>query len=196
MKKITLIICLLVLFAQVNAQKVNNKIERAKHKKELITKLNLTQEQQSEAKVLNENFKQKLRELKANDNLTLGEYKQKAKALKEERKNLFEAMLTTSQKEQLLNNKIHLKEERKATAKAHFNKLKKELQLTKEQQAKLKEKRNEIKQQIATVKNNTALTQDQKRGELKNLRISQKSYFKSILTKEQLLKFEQHKIIR
>lgn len=196
MKKITLFICLIALLVQVNAQPKENKTERVKHRSELIKKLNLTQEQQAQLKLTNESFRQKSKDLKANDNLTLGEYKQKIKALKEERENAFEAMLNANQKKQLADDKIQLKEERKAAAKARFNKLKTELQLTKEQETKLKEKHKELKQQIATIKNDNALTQQQKIDEIKNLHTSHKEYLKTILTQEQLQKLEQYKKVK
>lgn len=196
MKKIALFICLIAFLAQVNAQPIKNKLEQAKHKKELVKNLNLTQEQQAKAKEINEKFKQQVKELKANDNLTLGQYKQKVTALKTERKSAFEAMLTANQKAQLVNQKLQLKQERKAVAKAHFDKIKSELQLTKDQEARLREKHKEIRQQATVIKSNNALTQEQKRSELKNLRLSQKEYFKTILTQEQLQKFEQLKKVK
>jgi hypothetical protein len=194
MKKYILLSCFALLaLTQINAQakQKNNKIDRLEHRKEIIKNLNLTHEQQAQVKTINTNFKQKVKELKASNSMTLGEYKQKIGDLNQQRKAAFDATLTATQKAKLESEKLQKQQERKEKMATRFEKMKNKLQLTQDQEAKLKTKRAEVQQQVAIIRNDNALSQEQKREELKALRVSQKEYLKTILTQEQLKKLEQ-----
>lgn len=199
MKKllIPICICLLVITTATAQQQKTGKPHHKEHnRKELVKKLNLTPTQQTQVKTINQNFKEKTKALKANDNMTLGEFKKQQQDLKQQRKAAFTATLTAQQKATLEQEKINKQAEKKERMAAHFEKMKTKLALTQQQEAQIKTKQSEIQQQVDVIKNNNNLSQQQKREQIKALKENQKSYLKSLLTVEQLQKLEQRKRVK
>jgi Spy/CpxP family protein refolding chaperone len=64
-------------------------------------KLNLTEAQRQQMKSINMDFKNRMQELKKNDNLTVKEFNAKKQVLMQERKQKTQALLTSEQKNQM-----------------------------------------------------------------------------------------------
>ncbi|MFY7965351.1 MAG: hypothetical protein ACOVO1_10670 [Chitinophagaceae bacterium] len=184
--------CLFAI-STVNAQEKGD-FQKQKHspknRHEIAEKLNLTEEQQSKMKAINQDFKAKEKALKSNDNMTLGDFKKQNQALREQRKSQVDALLTQEQKTKMAETREH---KMKENGKARFNKLKTELQLTEEQEASIKAKQQELGKQMKAIRQNQALTQDEKKQQLTSLKKQREAYLRSVLTAEQTKKLESMK---
>ncbi len=83
-----------------------SKVEKRGHKahgykKEMMKELNLSKEQMNAMKTAQRDSKAKMQALKAQDNITVKEMKEKAKAIQEERNAKLKTILTTEQFTQL-----------------------------------------------------------------------------------------------
>lgn len=121
MKKILLsIIAIATIIFSVEAQTKRNNTEKQNHTEKegnakmghrkhsrkmghhnMDDKLNLTEAQREQMKSINRDFKNKMQELKKNDNMTVKEYNAKKEALMQQRKQKTQALLTREQKNQM-----------------------------------------------------------------------------------------------
>jgi Spy/CpxP family protein refolding chaperone len=203
MKKIIVAsIAIFMVTLQLTAQpSTNNQVygkqDATSHKEGRFRKmghyLNLNDEQQKQAKVINDNYHKKLTALKNNDNLTMGDYKKQSAALEKERKHKMQAILTPEQKNALAEHKQHLKQVSQQRSAQRLEKMKTHLNLSNEQAAKIKEQQEQFSNKATTIRKNEALNKEQKREQLRSLAKEQKEKIKLVLTKEQLQKMEAKK---
>lgn len=151
-----------------------------------LAHLKLTDEQRKQARSIAENYQKQSTALKAQDNLTLGEYKKQLSALHATRKQQMDQLLTAEQKQQLAQQKTKRMEHRKAQGEARLAKMKSNLNLTDDQVAKLQQQRSDLKTQMKAIHENQSLDQSAKRQQVRALVQKQKDNFKSVLTQEQL----------
>lgn len=162
--------------------------------------LNLTAEQKSSVKKINQDFRKKMEDLKKQDNLTVAEMKKRRQALQDQHKSQIEAILTPAQKDQLAKMKTERKDVNREE-KGKFRKgdqafenrganLQKELNLTEDQQEKVAEIRSSYKTKMQTLRNDSSIPQDQKRNKMQELMKQQQAELKSVLTKEQFEKMQ------
>jgi Spy/CpxP family protein refolding chaperone len=118
------------------------------------------------------------------------EYKQKAEALRQERKTRTEAILTAEQKAKLGELKEKRKNEFKNKRAGKMEGMKKELGISEAQGQKIKALNEEFRTKAEAIKNNSSLTQEQKKEQFKALNDERKAKMKNILTAEQLQKME------
>ena len=181
--------CLLLITTATAQEKQD--LQAKKHqqidKKELVQKLNLTEEQEQKMKAIQQEFGTKTKELKSNDNITRGDFKKQMKNLHEQKKSQLGTVLTNEQQQKL---KALKKEQHKEKTAAHFKKLSSDLQLNAQQQASLKAKHKEIQGQIKAIRENDALATNDKKEQVKNLHKQQKVFLQSVLTKEQTEKLQ------
>lgn len=164
------------------------------HRGGALAHLKLTDDQRKQARTISENYQKQATALKAQDNLTMGEYKKQMAALQAGRKQQMEQLLTAEQKQQLAQQKVKGAERRKAQSEARMAKMKSKLNLTNDQVAKLQQQRNDLKTQLKAIHENQSLDQTAKREQARALVQKQKDNFKSVLTQEQLDKLHnQHK---
>ena len=185
MKKVTILASVLILIASnVMAQSASTKVH-AKHGKQqrqqMAAKLNLSDDQKSKLKTINQGYHQKAKDIKSNDALPQGEAKKELKTLKEQRKSEMGNVFTADQKN-------IIQKEKKNKADQKFTKMKEKLSLSDNQVATLEKRRAEVKANIAEIKANSTLSSSDKKEKIKDLKQSQKEYLKTVLTAEQLAK--------
>ncbi len=164
--------------------------ERMFHKKELAN-LNLTEEQKTKMKSMNEHFRKQSEELRKQDNITVKESREKMEALRKDHHAKFQSILTAEQKAQIQKDKEARKIKAKEYGKKRQEKMKEELNLTEEQSAKMAESRKASMEKIKAIRENGSLNDEQKKEQVKELMKKQKESMKSILTEEQLQKMKE-----
>jgi len=141
----------------------------------LAKDLNLTDAQKQQLKSINE------------------EYKGKDKSLRDEKKAKAQAVLTSEQKAKLEQMKTDRKNKMKAAHEKKAAEMKKDLNLSDAQGQQIKSLNEDFKKQADAIRNNSTLTQDQKKEQLKALGEQRKAKMNSILTPEQQQKLEAKK---
>ncbi len=153
-------------------------------------KLNLTEAQRQQMKSINMDFKNRLQELKKNDNMTVKEFNAKKEALMQERKQKTQALLTAEQKNQMKQFKKEHSDKREIESGKRIEKMQTNLGLSNDQVAKMKAQKEIYKSRTEAIKNNQSTGNERKKEQLKALREERKNSFKSFLTPEQLQKLE------
>lgn len=166
---------------------------KGRHRFDIPQKLNLTDEQKTELKGINEDFKQQMTELKKNEDITVREWKSKMATIRKEHHEKIDKLLTPEQKASLKNMRQDHKKDMKKHGEHRLEKMKKELGLTDDQVAALKKGHEDMAQKFKAVHDDKSLTDEQKKAQLKEYKKQQHDSLKSILTPEQLQKLEQHK---
>lgn len=171
-------------------------MHHSKHGKgKMMKDLNLTDAQKTEMKKMREENKAKMEALKA-QNLSPEEMQKQKAAMKAQNKAKMESILTAEQKTKLEQKRAESKEDKmemKADRKAHFEKMKQELNLTNEQAEKLKTHNQAVHAKIQAVRSNNALTEEQKKAEIKAIKEASKAERKNILTDEQIKRMDELK---
>lgn len=203
MKRIILSVFALSMFVAVKAQDIperNAEKPSMMHKKHHgkrgmhgmdMSKLNLTEEQKAKFKTQNESFRQKMAELKKNENITVKDWKAKAESLRKEHKASIDGILTSDQKAQIEKMKAEGKAKRESMGKQRGEKMKAQLGLSADQSAKLDANRKEMGEKMKSIRENKSLSDEQKKEQMKELHKKQKENMKSILTEEQLKKLKE-----
>ena len=210
MKKILLsIIAIAIITFSVDAQTKRNNAEKqnrtekngnakmghGKHHQKMNhhkmdDKLNLTEAQRQQMKSINMDFKNRMQELKKNDNMTVKDFNTKKEALMQERKQKTQALLTPEQKNQMKHFKKEKSDKREIESAKRMEKMQTNLGLSNDQVAKMKAQKEIYKSRTVAIKNNQSISTEQKKEQLKALREERKNSFKSFLTPEQLQKLE------
>jgi len=161
------------------------------HRNMMMNQLNLTDVQKQQAKSINDNYRNQLKDLEKNDNITLKDYRFKKANLEQERKSKFQALLTTDQKNKIEQAKKQRNEKMKMMAQKRLEKMKTDLNLTDDQVAKITEQRKNSMEQMKAIRENSSLSEEQKKEQLMDLRKSSRESMNSILTADQLKKKEE-----
>ena len=171
----------------------------------MMKELNLTDAQKQQISVINSDFKSKMEELKKHDNMSVKNFNIQKEALENERKLKFENVLTADQKNQLAQLKTNqggrpgMEGNRdygnrdKGNGNNRMEKIQSELGLTSDQVARMQADRENFKTKADAIKNNTSLSEDQKKAQFTQLRQEREESLKSVLTADQLKKFEEMK---
>jgi periplasmic protein CpxP/Spy len=197
MKKILLTATVITLmgFAVQAQQKMDGPrpFHRQMHHRftDLSKQLNFTDAQKQQFKSINQDFHQKMAALNKNEDIPVREWKQKKADLIKDHKSAFQNMLTPEQKTKL--------KEMRQTASAKFHqrsekrleKMKTQLNLSDDQVAKIKNISQDFRSQLKTIRENTAMDPTDKRSQIIALANQQRKDFKSVLTSEQVDKWEQ-----
>ena len=171
------------------AQK-HNRQKNEKHGKfkggENFDKLNLTDAQKAQMKTINESFRQQMQDLHKQGNITVDQQKQKREALTKEHRDKIAAILTPEQRAQVADNAKDFKGGKRDGARGDkFGDLTKDLNLTPEQKAKAASINSTFKTSLENIKQNTSLSQDQKREQMKSLMKQHRSDMEALLTNDQ-----------
>jgi Spy/CpxP family protein refolding chaperone len=150
-----------------------------------------TPEQRRQIMAINKEYHQKAADLFTKDNSTLKEYKAGLIALQKEKKAKMEALVTPEQKEQLARRRKMAAENAQVMAAARMERLKLRLNLSDDQVSKIKAGQENLHNQVKAIHENDNLLPQQKMEQMKGLMAKRKDIFKSVLTPEQLSKFEQ-----
>jgi Spy/CpxP family protein refolding chaperone len=162
------------------------------HDRKSMQDLNLTEAQKTELKAQRESAKAQLQAIKADGSLTDAQKAEKAKAIHQEQKTKMQALLTAEQKTKLEEGRKVAKERGKEMGEKKKQAYK-DLNLTSEQSAKLKANREASKAKMDAIRNNSSLTEEQKKAQIKELKKTSKADMKNILTAEQIQKMQQMK---
>jgi Spy/CpxP family protein refolding chaperone len=155
--------------------------------------LNLTEDQKTKFKALNEEQHKKMAELKKQDNITVKESREKMETLRKDHHTKMQAILTPEQKKLIEKKKEEHKVKMAEMDKARGERMKKELNLTDAQSAKFDASRKKTEEKMKSIRDDKSLTEEQKKEKSKELKMQQKESLKSILTEEQLKKLEENK---
>ncbi|HYE55100.1 MAG TPA: hypothetical protein VD996_09665 [Chitinophagaceae bacterium] len=196
-----LAIMLITVAAQAQDKKDGGKHHRKDHQRAFSQQLNFSEEQKAQLKLINEDFRKQMTELKKNENITVKEQKEKRKAIVSQHQSKMQSLLTAEQKAKLEQMKQERKNKvrtdvRKGDRKERFAKkdrgarLKTELGLTDEQTKKMEAARADFSAKAKSIRENTSLTDAQKKEQMKALAGQHKETTKSILTKEQQEKMQ------
>ena len=163
-----------------------------------MEKLNLSTEQKAQMKTLNEDFRQQMQDLKKDGNLSDEQQKQKRITLAKEHQQRVAAILTPQQKEQAKELKKDWKSDRKEDKKDgargdRFDKMSKELNLSADQSSKMAALNASLKNSVKSIKENSTLTADEKRSQMKDLQKQHSANVQNILTAEQKKQLKSHR---
>ena len=164
------------------------------HRIDKMQQLNLTDEQKTEVKTINEDFKQQMTDLKkTEDKITVTEWKSKMATIRKDHHEKMQKVLTDEQKASLKKSMHEHKRDMRKHGARGLEHMKKELNLTDDQVTALKKNHEDMGQKFKALREDKNLTEDQKKVELKKFKEQQHESLKSILTEEQLQKLDQQK---
>jgi Spy/CpxP family protein refolding chaperone len=180
------------VYAQDQNPGFTDKQHRGRHRFDMTQQLNLTDEQKTGLKGINEDYRQQMSELKKNEDITVREWKSKMATIRKEHHEKIEKLLTPEQKASLKKMRQHHRGDMKKHGEQRLEKMKKELNLTDDQVAALKKNHEDMAQKFKAIHDDKSLTDEQKKAQFKEYKKQQHDNLKSILTPEQLQKLEQH----
>ncbi|MDQ2864051.1 MAG: hypothetical protein M3R50_10490 [Bacteroidota bacterium] len=153
-----------------------------------MQKLNLSDAQKQQVKAMNEDYRNKVKNLEKDDNITLKDYRSQKANLEKDRKAKFQGMLTTDQKNQIAQAKKDRSEKMKMMAQKRMDKMKTDLSLTDDQVAKIQVQRKSMIDQAKAIRENTSLSGEQKKEQFMDLRKTSHDNMTKILTADQVKK--------
>jgi Spy/CpxP family protein refolding chaperone len=177
-----------------------------------FAKLNLTEDQKQQFKTLNESYRKQMTDLRSNKSLAAEDMKAKTQALRKEQFEKMQSFLTAEQKAQLGEQRKGFGEKGAILASAAemkgfgergrdfgkrggdqrkgFGQMKTTLGLSDAQEAKLKASREGFHDKVKAIRSNSALSDEQKKEQVKALAKERQESLKAILTPEQLEKMK------
>lgn len=147
-------------------------------------------EQRKQLEAISKEYRQKQRDLYKNDKMTLGEYKSQLVTLGKEKKAKMQALLTPEQKDRMAKMKQQAVENAQVRAAANLERMKIKLNLSDEQTATIKSQQAKLRDQFTSIRENDNLLPQQKMEQIKALAMKRQDLVKSVLTPEQLSKFQ------
>jgi Spy/CpxP family protein refolding chaperone len=165
-----------------------------RHHSDALAQLNLTDDQKTEMKAINDDFKQQMTDLKkSEDKITVTEWKSKMATIRKDHHEKVEKVLTDEQKATL--KKIHKERGNRfrQDKRNRIEEMKKELNLTDEQTTAVQNNLSESLKKMRAVHDDKSLTDDQKKAQYKTLHDQEQQGLKSILTPDQWNKFQEMK---
>ena len=157
----------------------------------MMNQLNLTDAQKQQTKSINDDYRNQLKELEKDDNITLKDYRSKKASIEQERKSKFQALLTTDQKNKIIQAQKDRSEKMKMMAQKRMEKMKTDLNLTDDQVVKMQAQKESSMKQMKAIRENSSLSEEQKKAQLMDLRKSNHESMNNILTADQLKKKEE-----
>ncbi|MGB4845639.1 MAG: hypothetical protein WBP16_14325 [Ferruginibacter sp.] len=196
MKKLLIpLIAIFALTVTANAQgKMGKKGHQRHHQKGMMTKqLNFSEEQKSQAKTINADYRKKMQELNKQDNITVKEMRSRKAAIQKDKKAKMDGLLTAEQKTKVKQMKADQKVKREEGYAKRMDKMKTNLNLSDEQVTKLKTQRSASQAKAEKIKNNGSLSPEQKKEQMMALKAESKDQHSKIFTAEQLKKMQEMK---
>lgn len=185
----------LIILASVSFTAFSQRPEgrRGGDRTKAVKELNLTEDQQKKAKSLNEEFKTKMGELRADKSLSKDVKREKIKELSASKKTQFQALLTSEQKTKM----EQMQEKRKDAprkGRGHMaerpKRMKEDMNLTDNQKTQMRSLNESFKKQMQDLRADNSLDKDARSAKRKELAASHKEQVKSILTPEQQAKMQ------
>lgn len=170
-----------------------HEMKRKQHRGGEFKNLNLSDEQKSQFKALQEENRRQMADLKKNDNITVKEWNGKKAALRDDYRQKMQSLLTPEQKTQLEKSRVERRAKMEERSKARMEKMKITLGLTDEQSAKLNSNRIAMQDKMKALKEDKTLDAQAKKDQVKELMRKQREDMKSVLNAEQLKKLDEMK---
>ncbi len=172
-------------------EKNGNSQKNKEFKGDNLEKLDLTKDQKNQLKLVNQDFKQQMESLK-NSSTTAQDKKEKREALVKEHEQKVDAILTPEQRIKAAEFRSLSKGKGSHKKGKHgedrFEKVTKDLDLTADQQSKIKALNETLRSDAQNIEKNNALTEDQKKEQLRSIRKKHREDLNSLLTTEQRAK--------
>jgi Spy/CpxP family protein refolding chaperone len=211
MKKVLLALTAVVITFSAIAQS-ENKEKRSKEWKQeragrgegrnnKLEELNLSEDQKSQMKTLNETFRNQMQEVSKNESLSADAKKEKREAILQERKEKIESILSKEQKEKWQTLKKDRKQDGDEVGGKDFDKgrgrkggfgrggdmkdFTKDLNLSADQSSKIATLNESFKTRVKELRSNTSLSEEQKKESMRTLTQKHRSDIESILTTDQ-----------
>jgi Spy/CpxP family protein refolding chaperone len=197
MKKIIAGFVMMVFLAfSASAQEKQNEHHgrhKAKHHRERITKdLNLTDQQKQDLKVIHDNHRTQMAELKKED-ISVEEMRDRRAKLAKEHRSAMHRILTLEQKGKIQEQRNKSMEKRQQMQAQRMEKMKKDLVLTDDQSSRLRSINESYRSKFQTLKKNEALNQRVKKEQMQALKEQRREELKKVLTQEQIRKLDEMK---
>ena len=165
-----------------------------RHHGDALAQLNLTDNQKTEMKAINDDFKQQMTDLKkSEDKITVTEWKSKMATIRKDHHEKVDKVLTDDQKATL--KKMHKErgDRFRQDGKNRMDRMKKELNLTDDQSAALQKSFDESMQKMKAIHDDKSTPDDKKKALYRVQKDQQEASMKSILTPDQWNKFQELK---
>lgn len=147
--------------------------------------LNLTEAQKTQLKTLQESFRQKMKELNANENLTVKDQRDQRFALARAHKQQVDQVLTPDQKATLESKRKEQQQKMQEMGEQRWQKLATELQLTEAQKQALTTARTTHRSNMQQIQQNESMSRSQKQAALQAEQQKHKQVMESTLTEAQ-----------
>lgn len=200
MKKVSILFASLVISLSSLAQEghKHSPEERAAHMTEkLTTELGLSPEQKTAIEGINAKYLSEMQSVKNNDELQEDQKREASKELRKNWKESVKAELTEEQKAKMEELKEERKEMQKLTpaekAEMKTAKMKEDLGLSEEQTQQLRELNRKVADKIEAIRSDENMSPEKKKEFIQGNRKDYKRVLSTILTPEQLAKFEEQK---
>jgi Spy/CpxP family protein refolding chaperone len=154
-------------------------------------RIHYTPEQRQQVMSINSEYRKKSEDLFNKDNITLKEYKAGLIALRKEKKDRLEALLTPQQKDQIAARRKKMSENAQVMGAARMERLKIRLSLSDDQVARIRSGEATLHAQAKAIHENDNLLPQQKMEQMKGLMAKREDVIKSVLTPEQQTKLEE-----
>lgn len=193
MKKIILAILTIIVCFSSFAQSNNSAFRKHKNhdKKNQVNKQNsdkpdLSDDQKAQLKTINEDFRQQMQDLHQNTSLAADEMKDKRKILIKEHKEKINSILTGEQRKEAETQHHELQKDNKEEVRSgRLEEMTKDLHLTPEQSTKMKDLSTALMNSIQSIRQNTALSREERKVQMKSLMKKHKDDMETLLTDEQ-----------
>ncbi|HVX49913.1 MAG TPA: hypothetical protein VHB48_07140 [Chitinophagaceae bacterium] len=152
--------------------------------------IQLTDDQKTQMKTINDDYRKQLNTLQSNNSITLGEYKTQLAALQKDHRQKVNSVFTDDQKKLMADRRQKMKGRMQKMGAANLQQLKSSLGLSDDQVAKIKSQRQNTQAELKTLRSDSTLLPAQKREKVKEIFARQKEQMKSILTPGQQSKLE------
>ncbi|MEO8405408.1 MAG: hypothetical protein ABI480_12460 [Chitinophagaceae bacterium] len=181
---LVLAVATLTIHAQdVSERKTDRTTDR--HQRGSFRDLQLSDDQKAKFRSMNDEYRQQMQDLKKKDDITVKEQKSRMETLRKDHQTKMQGILTSEQKAKLQKMKEDRTAKRQADREKRGQEMKTRLGLTDEQSAKLKKSHTDMAEKMKAIRENSSLTDDQRKDEMKKLKDQQRENLKSILTPEQ-----------
>jgi Spy/CpxP family protein refolding chaperone len=189
---LVLAVATLTIHAQdVSERKTDRTTDR--HQRESFKDLQLSDDQKAKFRSTNDEYRLQMQELRKKDDITVKEQRSRMETLRKDHQTKMQGILTSEQKAKLQKMKEDRTAKHQADREKRGQEMKTRLGLTDDQSAKLKKSHTDMADKMKAIRENSSLTDDQRKDEMKKLKDQQHENLKSILTADQIKKLQDRK---
>jgi Spy/CpxP family protein refolding chaperone len=156
-----------------------------------LQQLNLTTGQKEQFRKERESFRKSMEDLKKKDDITVKEWRTRMEKLRTEHRGKMDKILTPEQKDKARKLREEERTRRQDMMKQRGDRMKSKLGLTADQSARMDQNRQEMMNKMKAIRENSSLSQDKKREQLREVMQKQREFMKGLLTDEQQKQFRE-----